>query len=84
MEQYKDLLTKILCGTQDKNILYYDLQKILIALGFALLAGCMIDGKTKADAVRRIDIAINEWIEIAERLGRNIPEPKNRLSNYRY
>lgn len=48
------------------------------------LAGCMIDGKTKADAVRRIDIAINEWIEIAERLGRNIPEPKNRLSNYRY
>lgn len=36
MEQYKDLLTKILCGTQDKNILYYDLQKILIALGFDL------------------------------------------------
>lgn len=43
------------------------------------LAGCMADGETYQDAVHNAEITIQEWIEIAQELGRNIPQPKGRL-----
>lgn len=43
------------------------------------LAGCMADGKTYAEAVTNREIVIEEWIETAKELGREIPEPKGRL-----
>jgi predicted RNase H-like HicB family nuclease len=39
------------------------------------LAGCMADGKTYFEALENAEIIINEWIENAESLGREIPEP---------
>ena len=36
MSQYEKLLWKILCGTQDNNISFSDLQKVLINLEFAV------------------------------------------------
>ena len=39
------------------------------------LAGCRADGKTPHKALDNINIAISEWIETAEELGREIPEP---------
>ena len=44
------------------------------------LAGCMADGATMAEALSNTDIIISEWIETAKALGRNIPEPKGKLS----
>ena len=43
------------------------------------LAGCMADGKTYAEAVANAEVIIEEWIETAKELGREIPEPKGRL-----
>jgi predicted RNase H-like HicB family nuclease len=43
------------------------------------LPGCMADGKTYAEAIANVEVIIQEWIETAKGLGREIPEPKGRL-----
>ena len=43
------------------------------------LPGCMADGETYHDAVANVEVVIQEWIETAKELGREIPEPKGRL-----
>lgn len=36
MSQYEKLLLRILCGTQDGNVAFSDLQKVLTILGFVV------------------------------------------------
>ena len=43
------------------------------------LAGCMADGATHQEALANAEVVIQEWIETARELGRNIPEPRGRL-----
>ena len=43
------------------------------------LAGCMADGETRLDALHNAERVINEWIETAQELGREIPAPRGRL-----
>lgn len=43
------------------------------------LPGCAADGATYEEALRNVEIVIDEWIETARELGRSIPEPKGRL-----
>ena len=43
------------------------------------LAGCMADGATYKEALENAEVVIQEWIETARALGRDIPEPKGRL-----
>lgn len=43
------------------------------------LAGCMADGKSYNEALTNSQIIIEEWIETATSLGRNIPQPKGKL-----
>lgn len=43
------------------------------------LAGCMADGTTYQEALANAEIIIQEWIETARDLGRQIPDPKGRL-----
>ena len=43
------------------------------------LSGCMADGKTYTEAVLNAEKVIAEWIETAQMLGRNIPEPRGKL-----
>lgn len=43
------------------------------------LPGCMADGKTYQEAISNAEIIINEWIETAKELGREIPRAKGRL-----
>ena len=43
------------------------------------LPGCKADGKTAAEALKNAEQVIREWIETAEMLGREIPQPKVRL-----
>jgi len=43
------------------------------------LAGCMADGETYQDTLANAEIIINEWIEAAKEIGREIPEPRGRL-----
>lgn len=43
------------------------------------LPGCMSDGETYEQAVANAQQVIEEWIETARELGRQIPEPRGRL-----
>ena len=43
------------------------------------LPGCMADGETYEDAIKNAQDIIEEWIETARGLGREIPQPKGRL-----
>jgi len=44
------------------------------------LPGCATDGETPEDALRAVQGAIDEWIEDARRLGREIPKPSRRAA----
>ena len=43
------------------------------------LAGCVADGSTQTEALEKVQIIIDQWIETAKALGRNIPTPKGKL-----
>jgi predicted RNase H-like HicB family nuclease len=43
------------------------------------LPGCMADGNTYEAAIANVKVVIREWIEMAQEMGRPIPEPKGRL-----
>lgn len=43
------------------------------------LPGCMADGKTVQQALDNVEVVINEWVETAKELGREIPEAKGHL-----
>ena len=43
------------------------------------LAGCKADGETYEEAIANVKLVINDWIETALALGRNIPKPKCKL-----
>jgi len=43
------------------------------------LPGCMTDGATYKEALKNVEVIIDEWIETAKNMGREIPVPKGRL-----
>ncbi len=43
------------------------------------LAGCAADGPSYQDALANVEVVIQEWIETARELGRDVPEPRGRL-----
>lgn len=43
------------------------------------LPGCMADGETLAELIENVQVIIQEWIDRAEELRWEIPEPKGRL-----
>lgn len=44
------------------------------------LPGCAADGKTYMEALHNAQIVMQEWIETAEELGRDVPQPKGKLA----
>jgi len=43
------------------------------------LPGCMADGANYLEAVKNVELIIEEWIATARALGRRIPEPAGKL-----
>ena len=43
------------------------------------LPGCMADGPTYEEALKNVQIIIEEWIETAKSIGRDIPTPRGKL-----
>ncbi len=43
------------------------------------LPGCMADGATYEEAVANAQHVIEEWVQTARDLGRDVPEPRGRL-----
>jgi len=48
------------------------------------LLGCAADGKDYKEAVRNVELAIDEWIEAAKAIGREIPHQKIYMRGERY
>lgn len=44
------------------------------------LPGCMADGETYEQAVQNAQVIIAEWIETAQSIGREMPQPRGRLA----
>ncbi len=43
------------------------------------LPGCITDGRTYQEAVANAEVIISEWIETANEVGRDVPQPKGKL-----
>jgi len=60
-------------------IIYWSHEDDCFVVEIPELPGCFADGKTYGEAVANAEIIIQEWLEIAQELGREIPQPKGRL-----
>ena len=60
-------------------ILYWSNEDNIYIAEVPELPGCMADGATQLDALRNVEVITKEWIETAQQLGREIPQPKGRL-----
>ena len=43
------------------------------------LAGCIADGQSYVEAIKNAEIAINEWLETAQLMGRSVPSARGKL-----
>lgn len=88
MSQYEKLLLSVLSGRRDGNILMHKYETIIYwsaednryIAEVPELAGCMADGATMEDALKNVAVIVEEWIETANMLGREIPKPKGKLA----
>ncbi|MBL8823295.1 MAG: type II toxin-antitoxin system HicB family antitoxin [Planctomycetia bacterium] len=64
---------------QYEIILYWSKEDQAFIAEVPELPGCMSDGKTYHEALKNVEVIIEEWIATAKELGRPIPEPKGRL-----
>lgn len=60
-------------------ILYYSQEDEAFIAEVPELPGCAADGETYQEALQNVEIVMQEWIETAQELGRNIPQPKRGL-----
>ena len=60
-------------------IVYWSAQDNAYIAEVPELPGCMADGATYVEAMQNAQTIIDEWIETAKQLGREIPEPKGKL-----
>jgi len=60
-------------------ILYWSQEDEAFIAEVPELPGCAADGETYQEALQNVEIIMQEWIETAQDLGRNIPQPKRGL-----
>jgi len=60
-------------------IIYWSKEDDAFVVEVPELPGCMADGKTYREAVVNAEGIIQEWIDTAKEMGRDIPEPRGRL-----
>ena len=63
----------------DEIILYWSQEDQAFIAEVPELPGCAADGETYQEALQNVEIIMQEWIETAQVLGRQIPEPKQHL-----
>ncbi|NET26087.1 type II toxin-antitoxin system HicB family antitoxin [Okeania sp. SIO1I7] len=59
-------------------ILYWSQEDQAFIAEVPELPGCIADGETYQEALQNVEIIMQEWIETAQELGREIPTPKIR------
>lgn len=60
-------------------IIYWSVQDESFIVEVPELSGCKADGETYEEAIANVRLTINNWIETAIGLGREIPKPKGKL-----
>ena len=60
-------------------IIYWSAEDSAFIVEVPELPGCIADGETYQEAVQNAEIVIQQWLETAQELGRDIPTPKGRL-----
>ena len=60
-------------------ILYWSDEDQAVIAEVPELPGCAADGETYEDALTNVRTIMDEWIETARDLGRDVPKPKGRL-----
>ncbi len=60
-------------------ILYWSEEDNAFIAEIPELSGAMADGKTRQEALLNAEVVIDEWIETAQLLGKEVPLPKGRL-----
>lgn len=60
-------------------IIYWSEQDESFIVEVPELVGCKADGETYEEAIANVRLTINDWIETAIGLGREIPKPKGKL-----
>ena len=60
-------------------ILYWSEEDQAMIAEVPELSGCVADGSTYEQALSNVQTVIEQWIETAQELGREIPKPKGRL-----
>ena len=60
-------------------IIYWSEEDISFIAEVPELPGCIADGNSYQEALANAEIIINEWIETAMELGKEVPKPKGRL-----
>ncbi|BAY32439.1 hypothetical protein NIES37_07370 [Tolypothrix tenuis PCC 7101] len=60
-------------------ILYWSKEDQAFIAEVPELPGCAADGQTYQEALKNTEIIMKEWVETAKKLGRTIPEPKQRI-----
>ena len=61
-------------------ILYWSKEDQAFIAEIPELPGCAADGKSYQEALSNAEVVIQEWIETATELGREVPAPKGRLT----
>jgi predicted RNase H-like HicB family nuclease len=65
--------------TKYEIIIYWSSEDNAFLAEVPELPGCKADGATRRQALENVEVIIQEWIETATALGRQIPEPKGRI-----
>jgi predicted RNase H-like HicB family nuclease len=60
-------------------ILYWSAEDAAFIAEVPELPGCMAHGDTQDEALHQAQEAMAAWIEVAQEIGRAIPEPRGRL-----
>ncbi len=66
-------------NTKYEIVLYWSEDDAAFLAEVPELPGCMADGVTREEALRNVEVVIDEWLETAREFGRSIPAPKGRL-----
>jgi predicted RNase H-like HicB family nuclease len=61
-------------------ILYWSSDDQAVIAEVPELPGCAADGATYSEALANVQVVIEEWIETAREMGREIPKPRGRLT----
>jgi len=60
-------------------IMYWSQEDNAVIAEVPELPGCMANGETYEEALQQVRIVIQEWMDTAKALGREIPQPKGKL-----